>query len=245
MFVTMSPKRKCDICHNLYDEFLILANSLSSEYSKKLFFGVLDYDNAPDIIERLGISRVPDVRLFPAEGDPTPDDIMDLQHLGLNAETIANWIRKRTKIQIKIIEPKNYVKITFVSILIGGVLYYLRNKLTFIYNKHFWGLGACTFCLAMISGHMWYQISSPPFYLKNKDGSPVYIYYGVGIQLGTETYIVAAMHGTIVVGMILMIEAAGGTWSKRWRQFQTVFGLFLIYISFSSLVAVSRAKANM
>ncbi|KOB69444.1 Uncharacterized protein OBRU01_14501 [Operophtera brumata] len=118
----------------------------------------------------------------------------------------------------------------------------------FLYNKQMWAVAAVFFCFAMVSGQMWNQIRGPPFFHRTKNG-PVYINGGSHGQFILESYIVAIL---IVVGMIVMIEAAGGVRGSearsqadgKKRRFQTVVGLVLVCVFFSLLLSVFRAKTQ-
>ena len=115
-----------------------------------------------------------------------------------------------------------------------------------------WAVCAVFFCFAFVSGQMWNHIRGPPFFHRTKNG-PVYINGGSHGQFVLESYIVAVLNGAVVVGMILMIEAAGGVKNtevvrsqaegKR-RRFQSVVGLVLVCVFFSLLLSVFRAKTQ-
>ncbi|CAB3220804.1 unnamed protein product [Arctia plantaginis] len=256
MFTAMAPSRRCAICQHVYDEYLIVANSFrfSPAYNNKLFFGIVDFDEGSDIFQMLRLNTAPIIMHFPAKGKPKPADTMDFERTGIHAEAIAKWIQDRTDNQIRIFRPPNYsgaVAFSMLFILVAGFLYLRRNNLEFLYNKQMWAVGAVFFCFAMVSGQMWNQIRGPPFFHRTKNG-PVYINGGSHGQFVLESYIVAILNGAVVVGMILMIEAAGGIKSdvvrapsegKR-RRFQSVVGLVLVCVFFSLLLSVFRAKTQ-
>ncbi|CAK1578008.1 unnamed protein product [Parnassius mnemosyne] len=257
MFTAMAPSRRCAICQHVFDEYLIVANSFrfSQLNNNKLFFGIVDFDEGSDVFQMLRLNTAPVIMHFPAKGKPKPADSMDFERAGIHAEAIAKWIQDRTDIQIRVFRPPNYSGAFAFStlVILAGVFLYIRRKnLEFLYNKQMWAVAAVFFCFTMVSGQMWNQIRGPPFYHRSKNG-PVYINGGSHGQFVLESYIVAILNGAVVVGMILMIEAAGGVRStdiarttvegKR-RRFQSVVGLVLVCAFFSLLLSVFRAKTQ-
>ncbi|KAF9813148.1 hypothetical protein SFRURICE_015637 [Spodoptera frugiperda] len=251
MFTAMAPARRCAICQHVYDEYLIVANSFrfSPAYNNKLFFGIVDFDEGSDIFQMLRLNTAPVIMHFPAKGKPKPADSMDFERSGIHAEAIAKWIQDRTDVQIRVFRPPNYsgaVAFSMLFILVAGFLYLRRNNLEFLYNKQMWAVCAVFFCFAFVSGQMWNHIRGPPFFHRTKNG-PVYINGGSHGQFVLESYIVAVLNGAVVVGMILMIEAAGGVKNtevvrsqaegKR-RRFQSVVGLVLVCVFFSLLLSL-------
>ncbi|KAJ8724766.1 hypothetical protein PYW07_015724 [Mythimna separata] len=257
MFTAMAPSRRCAICQHVYDEYLIVANSFrfSPAYNNKLFFGMVDFDEGSDIFQMLRLNTAPVIMHFPAKGKPKPADSMDFERSGIHAEAISKWIQDRTDVQVRVFRPPNYsgfVAFSMLFILVAGFLYLRRNNLEFLYNKQMWAVCAVFFCFALVSGQMWNHIRGPPFFHRTKNG-PVYINGGSHGQFILESYIVAVLNGAVVVGMILMIEAAGGVKNtevvrsqaegKR-RRFQSIVGLILVCVFFSLLLSVFRAKTQ-
>ncbi|XP_013141564.1 PREDICTED: tumor suppressor candidate 3 [Papilio polytes] len=257
MFTAMAPSRRCAICQHVYDEYLIVASSfrMSQMNNNKLFFGMVDFDEGSDIFQMLRLNTAPVIMHFPAKGKPKPADSMDFERAGIHAEAIAKWIQDRTDVQIRVFRPPNYSGVVAVGMLfalVAGFLYLRRNNLEFLYNKQMWAGAALVFCFTMVSGQMWNQIRGPPFYQRSKNG-PVYINGGSHGQFVLESYIVAALNCAVVVGMIAMIEAAGGVKNPdlvrtlvdgKKRRFQSVVGLILVCVFFSLLLSVFRAKTQ-
>ena len=257
MFTAMAPSRRCDICQQVYDEFLIVANSFrfSPSYNNKLFFGMVDFDEGSDIFQMLRLNTAPVIIHFPSKGKPKTSDSMDFERAGIHAEAIAKWIQDRTDVQIRVFRPPNYsgaVAFSMLFALLAGFLYLRRNNLEFLYNKQIWAVAAVFFCFAMVSGQMWNQIRGPPFFHKTKNG-PVYINRGSHGQFVLESYIVAVLNASVVIGMIIMIESAGGVKGSsesrpqvdgKRRRFQSVVGLVLVCVFFSLLLSVFRAKTQ-
>ncbi|XP_034943827.1 tumor suppressor candidate 3 [Chelonus insularis] len=249
MFTAMTPQRQCQICRLAYDEFIIVANSFrySPAYSNKLFFAIVDFDDAYDVFQLMKLSTAPIFMHFPPKGKPKKADTMDIQRVGLNAETIAKWIYERTDIQIRVFRPPSYsgtVAVIMLLFLIGVFLYVRRNNLDFIYNKTIWGLGAMFFTLTMISGQMWNHIRGPPFIHKAPNGNVAYIHGSSQGQFVLESYIVMFLNGAVVLGMILMTEAAARKGDVKKRRIFAVIGLGLVAVFFSFLLSIFRNKAQ-
>lgn len=248
MFQAMAPARQCVICRHANDEFTIVANSyrFSPVYSNKMFFAVVDFDDASDVFQMLRLNTAPVFMHFPAKGKPKGSDTMDIQRVGFSAEAIGKWIQERTDIQIRVFRPPNYsgtVAVLMLAILVGGFVYLRRNNLEFLYNKQVWGLLALLFCFAMISGQMWNHIRSPPFVHSSQNGGISYIHGSSQGQFVIETYIVMFLNAMIVLGMILLTESG---WQNDMRKgrIMAVVGLVLVVVFFSMILSVFRSKAQ-
>ncbi|CAG0880144.1 unnamed protein product [Darwinula stevensoni] len=251
MFTALSSKRQCAICRQAFDEFQIVANSFrySQSFSNKLFFGLVDFDEASDVFQYMKVNAAPQIMHFPGKGKQKKGDVMDFGMYGLSAEAVAKWILERTEIQIRVFRPPNYsgsIAILILFVLVAGLLYLRRNNLDFLANKTMWGLACLGFMFAMISGQMWNHIRSPPFIHRNHQGNFGYIYGSSQGQLVLETYIVIGIYAAIVFGMILMIESGSNT-SKTdvgKKKLQAVIGLALMAFFFSLLLSIFRSKSG-
>ncbi|CAK9797819.1 Magnesium transporter protein 1 [Anthophora plagiata] len=248
MFTAMAPQRQCQICRHANDEFVIVANSFRylQSHSKKLFFASVDFDEGSDVFQMMRLNTAPVYMHFPPKGKPKSADTMDIQRVGFGAEAIAKWISERTDIQIRVFRPPNYsgtVAVIMLLVLTGGFLYLKRNNLDFIYNKTIWGLGALLFTLMMISGQMWNHIRGPPFVHRSSSGNVAYIHGSSQGQFMLETYIVMVLNGAVVLGMILMTEAASRKGDVKKRRIFAAIGAGLVAIFFSLLLSIFRNKA--
>ncbi|XP_015114234.1 tumor suppressor candidate 3 [Diachasma alloeum] len=249
MFTAMAPQRQCQICSHANEEFTIVANSFrySQSYSNKLFFVSVDFDEGSDVFQMMKLNTAPVYMHFPPKGKPKAADTMDIQRVGFGAEAIAKWISERTDIQIRVFRPPNYsgtVALVMLLVLVGGFLYLKRNNLDFIYNKTMWGFGALFFTLTMISGQMWNHIRGPPFIHKSPNGNVAYIHGSSQGQFVLETYIVMVLNGAVVLGMILMTEAASRKGDVKKRRIFAVIGAGLLAVFFSLLLSIFRNKAQ-
>lgn len=57
MFTAMAPSRRCAICQHVYDEYLIVANSMryAQAQDNKLYFGMVDFDEGSDIFQMVNM----------------------------------------------------------------------------------------------------------------------------------------------------------------------------------------------
>ncbi|XP_018405381.1 PREDICTED: tumor suppressor candidate 3 [Cyphomyrmex costatus] len=249
MFTAMTPHRQCQICRHANDEFTIVANSFrySNLFSNKLFFVSIDFDEGPEVFRLLKLNTAPVYMHFPPKGKPKAADTMDIQRVGFSAEAIAKWIGERTDIQIRIFRPPNYsgtVGFALLVVIVAVGLYLRRNNLDFIYNKNLWGFCALFFVTNMTSGQMWNHIRGPPLVHKSPNGNVAYIHGSSQGQFIVETYMVMIMNGAVVLGMILMTEAAARKGDVKKRKILAVIGAVLVALFFSFLLSIFRNKAQ-
>lgn len=195
MLTALAPGRQCQICRHAMDEYSIVAQSYfySSDYSNKMFFAMVDFDEGSDVFQYLHLNTAPVFMHFPAKGKPKAADTMDIQRVGFSADAIAKFVAERTDIQIRVFRPPNYsgtLASLMFALLVGSFLYVRRNNLEFLYKKTIWATVAVFFCLFMISGQMWNHIRGPPLIFRGPNGGIAYIHGSSQAQLVVETYIV-------------------------------------------------------
>jgi oligosaccharyltransferase complex subunit gamma len=249
MFTALSPQRGCSICGAANEEFTIVANSFrfnSQVFSNKLFFALVDFDEAGPIFQSMKLYTAPVFIHFPAKGKPQSHDKMDIQRFGVEAEAVSRWIAERTDVQIRVFRPPNYsgtMALIIVSIVVGGLLYLKRNNLEFLYNRHAWGLASLFIVFCMTSGQMWNQIRGPPVVQRTQNGIS-YIHRSSQGQLVVETYIVFLLSASITLGMILVIEAGKGKADIRKRRVMLVAGLGMFALFFGMILSIFKSKAH-
>lgn len=127
--------------------------------------------------------------------------------------------------------------------MIGSLLYVKRNNLEFLYNKTTWSLIVISFILVFISGQMWNQIRGPPMVYRNPQTGVVGFFAGGhGYQFIAETYIVFAIYGSIVAGVILMNEAPKYVCEATKKKVMAVSGLIMMTFFFSMILSIFRSK---
>lgn len=248
MLTALQAQRQCAVCRQANDEYLIVANSwrYSQQYSNKLFFAMVDYDEGSDVFSSLKLNSAPVFMHFPPKGKPKRSDTMDIHRLGFAAENIARWVTERTDIHIRVFRPPNYsgtLALALLFSLIGGLLYLKRNNLEFLYNKTSWGIAALSIIFAMTSGQMWNHIRGPPFMHKNPQTGQVHYIHGSSQgQFIVETYIVIFLNAAVVIGMILLNEANNIKGDSGKKRIVAITGLVSVAFFFSLLLSVFRAK---
>ncbi|XP_041357228.1 tumor suppressor candidate 3-like [Gigantopelta aegis] len=248
MLTALQPSRQCSVCKQANEEFNILAHSwrYSQQYSNRLFFIMVDYDEGPDVFQSLKLNTAPVFMHFPAKGKPKKADTANIQRVGFAAEQLARWVGERTDIQIRIFRPPNYsgtLALALLFSLIGGLLYLKRNNLEFLYNKTSWGIGALTVIFAMTSGQMWNHIRGPPLMHRNpQNGEMQYIHGSSQGQFIMETYIIMLLNAAVVIGFIMLNEAQTMKGDPGKRRILALVGLGCVAIFFSFLLSVFRSK---
>uniref|UniRef100_A0A1I7X6Q7 U1-type domain-containing protein n=1 Tax=Heterorhabditis bacteriophora TaxID=37862 RepID=A0A1I7X6Q7_HETBA len=215
MFTALSPGVNCPICKPAYDEFMILANSYRYAHpeQKSLYFGVVDYEDAPQIFQSMNLNTAPILYNFgpKLQGKKKPDQ-MDFQRHGFDADAMSRFVADMTEVQIRVLRPPNYAAPVVVVLLIGlvlGLLYMKRNNLEFLYNKTSWGLVCLCITFVFLSGQMWNHIRGPPFVMTNPNTRETsFIHGSTQFQLVAETYIVGALYAAVTIGFILLNDAA-------------------------------------
>jgi len=248
MFTALSASRQCAICKQASEEYHIVANSyrFSQQFSNKLFFAMVDFDEGPDVFQIMKLNSAPVFMHFPAKGKPKKMDTMDVQRIGFGADAIAKWIGERTEVNIRVFRPPNYTGTIAMFILFGvtGVLIYMRrNNLEFLYNNTAWGIIALVFVFAMTSGQMWNHIRGPPLVQKTQTGQ-VFIHGSSQGQFVFETYFIFLLYGLITFGMILLIDAAENKGDIGRRRLCSIIGLALFAFFFSLILSIFRSKAG-
>ncbi|RXG70016.1 Magnesium transporter protein 1 [Armadillidium vulgare] len=231
MFTALAPSRQCGICRYANDEYQLVANSwrYSQSYSNKLYFALVDFDEGQEVFQQLKLNSAPVYMHFPAKGKPKKADTLDIQR-----------IRVCSDLQII---PVCFM-LVIVLVVVVGLLYFRKNSLDFLYNSTVWATGALAFTFAMISGQMWNHIRGPPFLHKTQGGNIAYIHGSSQGQFIIETYIVGLLHAAVVLGMILMTEAAGKRDDVRKRRIQAFIGLGLVAFFFSLQLSIFKSKAH-
>ncbi|ULU02836.1 hypothetical protein L3Y34_002434 [Caenorhabditis briggsae] len=268
MFTALSPGVNCPICKPAYDEFMIVANShryTSSESDrKKVFFGIVDYEDAPQIFQQMNLNTAPILYHFGAKlsAKKRPEQ-MDFQRQGFDADAIGRFVQDQTEVHIRVIRPPNYtapvVIALFVSLLLG-MLYVKRNSLDFLFNRTMWGFVCMAITFIFMSGQMWNHIRGPPFMITNPNTKePSFIHGSTQFQLIAETYIVGILYALVAVGFICVNEAADQANGKDKKNQQkkanplsslfsipantlAIVGLVFICVFFSFLLSVFRSK---
>jgi len=205
MTTALSSSRGCQVCAEAYVEFKILANSFRRNHpdvykEKKLFFALIDYDDAGDVFHLLRLNSAPGFFHFSKDfkSNPAKEDKLDLNRNGFSAEKLSDFINSRTGIKINITRPVDY---TNLIISIGAVLaviialYMLGFKWSWLCSTGLWAIISIAVVLVMTSGQMWNHIRNPPPMGRSHGGKGmVFIAPSSQQQYVFETYYVAMLY---------------------------------------------------
>lgn len=253
MMTALSPQRSCHICRQAHEEFQATAISYKSSPhhdSKRLFFGLVDYDEGSEVFNSLNINSAPCFLYFSETGSFKTPDELNIQRLGFGADVLARWIAEKTGQQIKIIRPPNFampILFGLFGLSICAILYMSRNSLGMVLNRNVWAIASVSIVFLMTSGQMWNHIRGAPLMQRGRNQNN-YIHTSSSGQFVIETYLVIVLNAGIALGMVLMTDSLKasndnkGDSLKRRKVFARA-GFFLIVVFFSLLLAVFRMKS--
>lgn len=250
MMTALSPQRSCHICRQAHEEYLVTANSYRvSQYaqSKKLYFGLVDYDEGSEIFNSLSINSAPCFLYFNEKGNFRSPDELNIQRLGFGADVITRWIAEKTGMQIKIIRPPNLfvpIVLGLFCLMLATILYMSRNSLTMVFNRNIWAFSAVALVLLMTSGQMWNHIRGAPLMQRGR-GQNTYIHGSSSGQYVIETYLVIAINAGIAIGIVLMTDGlkGGDRADTRKKKIMARLGFGMLVVFFSLLLSVFRQKS--
>ena len=119
-----------------------------------------------------------------------------------------------------------------------------KTILCFLQSDTTWSMLIVNWVLAMLSGQMWNKIRNPNLVGKTQNDM-TWIHLSRKRQFILETYFVLFMYGFVVLGMLLVTEAAESGNTKVARRKITAFiGVVLILIFFSLLLSIFKSKLH-
>ncbi|XP_042637816.1 magnesium transporter protein 1-like [Orycteropus afer afer] len=248
MFTVLHELRQCVMCKHAAKEFQILANSWQHcrTFSNKVFFAMVDYDTSPEAFQTIRVVSVPNFLHFSAKGKFTSDDVYNFEERGIIAEQMAKWVAERTNIHIRIRRPMNdhhLFLLGTILMLSSGLVYLLKRKGEFIFDKTLWAILAVSLVAVMTSGQMWTHINRAPYAQRSpRTGHVHYIHRMADSQFVAETYIVALFHVGVSLGMVFLDKAATSRMNVVKRKTLCVIGMCLVVILFSWLLSLFRFK---
>ncbi|KAM7245777.1 hypothetical protein CapIbe_002075 [Capra ibex] len=251
MFTALQRFRSCAPCRLAVEEFQILAGSwqFSSAFSNKVFFAMLDFDESPEVFKTLQVKGGPVVLHLPAKSKFTAADIYNFQVRDISAQHMFAWADDRTGRWMGNFTTRQPIhfhypfKLGISLALIGGLVYVLKWKRTFIFSKNFWAVLALCFVILMSSGRMWIHIRGAPFAeSKTHTGQTHYIQDTYFFQYVAEMYIISLFYMCITLGMVLLNTAATSRMNMIRRKIMSVTGMCLVVFFFSWLLSFVRIK---
>lgn len=253
MTTALNPQRGCSVCAEAYDEYKILYNSYRTGNNadfqgKKVFFILVDYDEAADVFASLKLNSAPGFFHFPSS-DKKADknqDKLDIQRKGYQADSLAKWVADRTGVTVSVVRPPSYAGLMIIAAVVGliGLMAFTTGfNFTWLKSSKLWGTVAVVIILTFTSGQMWNHIRGPPPMGRGQGNRMSFIANGSQMQYVFETYWVFVMYGLTSYGVILMGDHAADTTKENGRRkVAGVAGVAIFVIFYSLALATFREK---
>jgi oligosaccharyltransferase complex subunit gamma len=253
MTTALNPSRGCSICGEAYEEYKILYNSYRSSNradfeAKKVFFVLVDYDEASEVFSSLKLNSAPGFFHFPgsAQKADKSQDKLDIQRKGYQADSLAKWVADRTGVSVSVTRPPSYAGLMIilgVVALIGLLAFTTGFNFKWLNSSKLWGCISVLIILTFTSGQMWNHIRGPPPMGRGQGSKMQFIASGSQMQYVFETYWVFVMYGMTSFGVILMGDHAGNkSMDAGKRKVAGVAGVAIFIIFYSLALATFREK---
>ncbi|KAJ6561665.1 oligosaccharyl transferase subunit OST3/OST6 family [Mycena capillaripes] len=214
-FTALQTRDRCDPCSisvkcsGVHPSWMAVAKAwtgVPQVHRDSHFFATLDVNNAPTVVQRLGLTSAPAIHNYPPTEGPRAAAIgkqdywtYDFSH-GFEAEPLAEQLSKATPIRIPYRPPVNWA--LWITIAAGvltlavGLLF-----LPILLSVWTWTIATIATSLVMTSGYMFTRIRESP--LVAPDGS--WIARGTQNQFGREVHMVFAIYGTLAFSFLMLI----------------------------------------
>jgi len=252
MTTALASSRGCQVCSEAYTEFKILVDSFRknhpAEYNgKKLFFALIDYDDAGSVFHLLKLNSAPGFFHFSPTFKSNPDksDKLDLNREGFQAEKLSDWVNSKTGIKIKVSRPIDYTNLiitigTIAAVLFGG--YMLGFKWAWLCSNTLWAVISIAVVLCMTSGQMWNHIRHPPPMGRSGRGMAL-IAPSSQQQYVFETYYVAFLYFVTSLSVVIMGDFAGNPKTDNSkRRIYGFLGAVMFVVIYSMTLSTFRNK---
>lgn len=249
MFTATGASVQCDVCPEARKEFSVLVSSYEALYGSpnKLFFVLIDFQNARDAFQQMKLQYVPAFYYFPGHRKRKKSDTFDSRRAGYKAVALAQWIAEVADTKIKIVVPVDFKPfLTAAAALFPFFLLALwkPDLVTKVMgNKFVWGLLVMGAVLVMTSGQMWNHIRKPADASRNSKGGVQYIHGGRSAQYVLESYMIMGINAAIAVGFIFLNEVHRFE-NKYFRKGLGFIGLAMVGIFFGLLISIFRMKVG-
>ncbi|BGP70884.1 oligosaccharyltransferase complex subunit gamma [Rhodotorula toruloides] len=210
VLTALGAQYKCQPCQLLQPEYTLLAKQWSStkkSSDEEHFFAYLDFQNGPEVFQRLGLQTAPVFQLFmPTEGPRATGKLaaetVDFGRTGFKAESIASHLSAHANLpSLKFARPVDKTKVlkTVASVVVGVLAVWRMWPLfVVVFTRRYIWSAICIFTiLFMTSGYMWTQIRRPLYVQAERNGQVSYIAGGYQTQLGAEVHIISAIYGIL------------------------------------------------
>jgi len=243
-----SPKYKCTICKLLEREFELLAESYvagvkAAKGDENVFFIKLDYEHSSRVFQQYQVMSVPLIfHLSPYHGeregetdfDIAQRDKLQISQQDIDAEFIANFVRDRSGVTVRIQRSMVGVYLTLVAVfailalLVKPVIDSLPFLLSLVRMKWLWIVVSVGVYVCAISGLIFDIIRSPPWYHVAKDHI-TFFYPNSGEQFVVEGFIIGFLN-LLCSGSLVFIAIAAPKFKSESNRSSAIIGGMLVFL---------------
>jgi len=253
MTTALNPQRGCAVCTEAYEEYKILYDSFRRNnhqdfIDNKVFFILVDYDEAAEVFQSLKLNSAPGFFHFPASDKKASksDDKLDIQRKGYQANILAKWVSERTGVSIEVVRPPSYAGLVIIMGIIGLITlmaFATGFNFSWLKSTKLWATLAIFIVLTMTSGQMWNHIRGPPPMGRGRGNRMAFIADGSQMQYIFETYWVFVMYGLTSYGAILLGDKAGDkSIEGSQRKVYGIGGVIMFVLFYSLALQTFREK---
>lgn len=253
MTTALNPQRGCSICAEAHEEYKILYNSYRTtahqEFSEnKVFFGLVDYDEAAEVFQTLKLTSAPGFFHFPPSDKKANknDDKLDISRKGYQADSIGKFVADRTGVKINVIRPPSYTGLLIIAGVAGIVMmlaFMTGFNFEWAMSSRLWATLSIVIVLLMTSGQMWNHIRGPPPMGRAGGNRMQFIANSSQMQYLFETYWVFVMYAACSYGVVLLGDKAGDiTLENGKRRVYGIVGIICFIVFYSLILATFRSK---
>jgi oligosaccharyltransferase complex subunit gamma len=257
-----SPKYKCTICKLLEREFELLAESYvagvkAAKGDENVFFIKLDYEHSSRVFQQYQVMSVPLIfHLSPYHGeregetdfDIAQRDKLQISQQDIDAEFIANFVRDRSGVTVRIQRSMVGVYLTLVAVfailalLVKPVIDSLPFLLSLVRMKWLWIVVSVGVYVCAISGLIFDIIRSPPWYRTTPKGEVMFFYPQSGNQFVVEGFIIGFLNLLCAGSLVFLAVAAPKFKSDSNRTSAVIGGMVVFIFSFFQIRALYVVK---
>ncbi|KAL9715164.1 oligosaccharyl transferase subunit ost3/OST6 [Leucoagaricus gongylophorus] len=233
----LDPRRKCAPCKQFAPAWDAMVNAWSNaepDHRNNHFFATLDFDDAPAVFQKLGLSSAPVVLAFsPDHRDPHKYDFSE----GFDAGPLAEFLSRYSPVPIPYREPIDTTRIALTSILALSLLLSFRFAAPILQYRWTWAMVIVLTSLIMISGYMFTKIRGMPYVAPGGWIAP-----GFQSQYGQEVHVVAFIYGLLSFAFLMLLLVVPTQTSPTRQRAQVYLWSAIIVIVYSLLLSLFRVK---
>lgn len=259
MTTALQPSRGCQVCGEAYTEYKILVNSVKRNHAKelkdkKVFFAMIDYDDASDVFHFLGLNSAPGFFHFGKKftGKVDKSDKLDLNRQGFSADKLAKFASDKTGFNggnggIKVSRPIDYTNLIIFGFFVSVVIilgYFVGFKWSWLQSNSLWAFLSICIILIMTSGQMWNHIRNPPPMGRGAGGRGMsMIAPSSQQQYVFETYAVGLLYFLTSLSIIIMGDfASNPKTSNGKRRVLGFVGALCFVLVYSATLSIFGQK---